>query len=459
MITSVSRRRRHDRQRELPASDSGFLLIEVMVAIVVFALVAAAVLAGVIVSSNLTRTDRVRVAATHLADRELEIAKNAFLQNYASIVCGSCSSVTNPDPYPTTLPAGSNSVVNGTSYRITRTLQVLPQGNSGQSACSGGGSVTYPEYLVDVTVVWLHANGARPVEASTVLTPDKATVLSTSAGYVGVGVGNSSGGPVGGLTVTLTGPGPTVIGTTAADGCFVGTVTTAGTWAASISGPGYVDQTGNSPSTRPGVQVTIGQFSNVPMTWDAAATITATPTQPSGYSAPSSGFGLSVTNSGITQPSNSVRTYSMTNQATNLWPFSSGYSVWAGACLDADPDYGSNGGTRPASVATAPGASMSTTVQLAGLNVLIQKHSTGAAVVGAQLTLTHAADPVGAGCAAQTLTYSGVTDATGHLLVAVPLGTWKVTVNSQSAYGGTWPSAALLATALTTPATQTVTVN
>jgi prepilin-type N-terminal cleavage/methylation domain-containing protein len=463
MIGIICRSQRSRAQRrKLASSDGGFVLAEVMVAIVVFAILAAAVLGSVIVSSNLTRSDRTRVAAAHLADRELEIAKHAFAQDYTQVVaCPTCSSMTNPDPVPTSLSAGSDSIVNGTAFTVVRSVQVLPQGNTGQSACSGGGNVTFPEYLVDVTVSWKHSNGARPVEASTVLTPDK-TVVANNVGYLGVSVVDSTGAPVQGLTVTLTGPGPTVIGTTAQDGCYVATLTTAGTWTAALSGSSKVDFYGN-PAPAGGFKsqvVTIGSFSNIPLTWADAATITATATQPAGYAAPTSPFGLSVANSGITLPPNGVREYPAANQATNLWPFSDGYAVWAGACTDSDPGSAANGGSRSSNVLTPPAGKPSTTVPLAGVDLTVMQSVNP--LVGAQVQLVHQADPSPNGCASgQTLAYSSVTtDATGHVALAAPLGTWQVQVIGQTPLGGTWPTITLTADAFSTPANGgTVTVN
>ena len=451
MIGAICRSRRATAARRELATDSGFMLAEIMVAIVVFAILAAAVLGSVIVSTNLTRNDRTRVAAAHLADREIEIAKHMFAQDYTSIAtCSGCSSVTNPDPYPSGA-VGTDSVVNGTAFTVVRSVQVLPQGNTGQSACSGGGAVTYPEYLVDVTVSWKHSDGARKVESSTVLTPQK-TVVANNAGYLGVSV-TSVSGPVSGVPVTLTGPGPTVYGTTAADGCFVATLTTAGDWTASLSGSGMVDYYGN-PAPVGGFRtqtVVVGQFSNIPLTWDSAATITASPSAPAGYAAPSTPFGVSATNSGVTQPTNGIRAYASSNQATNLWPFSDGYSVWAGACLDSDPGLSSNGGTRSPNTLTAPGASVTASVPLAGLDLTVTQG--GVALPGAQIELVHAADAGPGGCSAgQTLDYSTTaTDATGHISIAAPLGVWTVTVPGQTPSSGSWPQVTLTADGFTAP--------
>jgi prepilin-type N-terminal cleavage/methylation domain-containing protein len=449
MIDAICRRRRASAVRRELATDDGFVLAEIMVAIVVFAILAAAILGSIIVSTNLTRTDRTRVAAAHLADRELEIAKHMFAQDYTTVAtCSGCSSVTNPDPYPSGA-AGTASVVNGTSFTVVRSVQVLPQGNSGQSACSGNGAVTYPEYLVDVTVSWNHKNGARKIESSTVLTPQK-TVVANNAGYLGVSVTDTNG-PVQGQSVTVTGPGPTVYGTTAADGCFVATLTTAGTWTASLSGAGMVDYYGN-PAPTGGARsqaVVIGQFSSVPLTWATAATITATATTPAGYAAPSTPFGVSATNSGVTQPTNGIRAYPTSNQATNLWPFSDGYAVWAGACLDSDPGSAANGGSRTANV-LLPSSAVTTSVPLGGLDLTVTK--AGLNLVGAKVELTHAADAGPGGCSAgQTLDYSGTTDASGHISIAAPLGTWTVHVLGQSPSSGTWPTVSLAADALSNP--------
>ena len=60
--------------------DRGLTLIEVLIAMVLFAVVAAAVVAG-LSALKTARLDKNRVAAANLASREAEIARNEF---YAS---------------------------------------------------------------------------------------------------------------------------------------------------------------------------------------------------------------------------------------------------------------------------------------------------------------------------------------------------------------------------------------
>jgi type II secretory pathway pseudopilin PulG len=432
------------RPRRRRGDDSGFLLMEVIVAIVVLALVAGGILAGVVLSTNMTRNDRNRVAAAHLADRELEISRFQFLQDSATLV--SQPYAVNPDPLPGQT-AGNPSVLNGTSYTVVRTIQALPQGNSGQSACSGGGNVTYLEYLVSVDVTWLRGS-TRPVQASTILTPDKTVVSSTDA-YLGVAVSDSTGAAVVGQNVTVTGPGPAASGSTGDDGCYVATLqATSGPWTAALTGSGYVDFYGNPAPTR-SLTIAAGTFSSVPMTWDRAATINPSYAGPGGYATPSSVIGLSAYNSGVTNPPNSIRPFSTANSATNLWPFSDGYSVWAGACTDADPATPAVGGTRPANIATAPGATVSANLPLGGVDVRVRKG--GADVSGVQLKAVHAADASPNGClSGQTLTFSGFTDSSGQTKIALPYGSWQIQVVGKTP-SSSWPTLVVTAASTTTP--------
>ena len=207
--------------------DAGMTLIELMFAMVIFAIVAAGAVAGLTGALTTTRSDRNRVAASDLAARELEIVRNTFESTSSGpATVAAAGQVVNGDPLPAGT-AGQPLVVDNTPYTVTRNTEWLPAG-SGQSACDGGAGVTYPSLEVQVTVTWPQMSGVAPVVNTTILTPPKNT-LNSSTGFVSVKVLAATGLASPGQVVTLTGPGGTFSDTTAGDGCAVFASTSAGT--------------------------------------------------------------------------------------------------------------------------------------------------------------------------------------------------------------------------------------
>ncbi len=66
------------RLRRRLAADNGFSLIEAVVALSILALVSTSFTYGMNLALRVTRDDRLRQQATHLAERELEIVRNEF---------------------------------------------------------------------------------------------------------------------------------------------------------------------------------------------------------------------------------------------------------------------------------------------------------------------------------------------------------------------------------------------
>jgi hypothetical protein len=271
----------------------------------------------------------------------------------------------------------------------------------------------------------------------------------------------------------LTGP-ATVTGNTDSTGCFVGVLPTSGTYAATIGPAGptvspteWVDFYGNVTPTK-SQAVTGGTFSTVPLTFDKSAWIAATASTPSGYVAPNNatGPGMTVYNAGMADPDATSGNLSFTAMtAKALWPFgngaaNTGYSVWAGTCMDADPSV--QGGVRPPTVPTAPGATApttNTTVPLGGLNVTVKTGGVTQLNKGVTVTATHAADGSFGCTSTVTMTYPAqTTSGTGVLKLALPYGLWTVNVTYPSGHAGS-ASTTMLASSTATPQSVTVTTS
>lgn len=408
-------------------------MVEVMVACVIFMILASGVYGILLASFKATNNDKVRVAASNLASRELEIVRQYFNSGTAAV-----NDVTDPAKATLTnyhpLPGGTQGQplkVGGVNYTVVDSVAVQLLG-PGASACDGGSGVAHPSYLLTATVTWPRMGATKPVVDQTVLTPPKGVVKDDLNGYVAIGVKNANGeAPAVSVPVQLSGPAGTLSQNTDSTGCAVFTVSTAGSYTASMSSSNWVDFYGNPAPSLANIPVTIGQLTTRQMTYDQAAEIDATFTTAAGYALPTTLPLITIANSGI-QPTG-TKVMSSTGAVTalkNLWPFPSGYTAWAGTCADADP--AASGNPRIAPVVVAGNSVGAAQLALAPLDVTVLDNS-GNPVVG--VTVTASEQTVGqplANCSTDANLTLGVTDASGHLATSLPNGSWQVAASGTS---------------------------
>ena len=409
-------------------ADGGLTLVEVMVAFLVLMILSSAVLTILLTAAKTAREDKVRVAASNLAAREIEIVRQYFDSSAAAVkdvVDPGHAIVTNPDPIGTGT-AGQPLVLDGVPFTVTRTVQVQVSG-AGKSPCDGGDQVAHPSYSVTATVTWPNMGITRPVTNQTILTPPKGVLQDDTTGYLAVKVLNAAGNASNGVVVTASGPAGTFPATTDTSGCAVVPLSQPGTYTASLNmiNPQYVDFYGNTAPSLTGIDVQSGKLTVKQMTYDLAAGIDVTFATSAGYALPQTLPSITLANTGL-QPTGTmaVTTTSTVTQIRNLWPFSSGYTMWA-TCPAADP--GADG-SRVGPVVPAPGRTATATIQLTPTDVWVYD-SGGNPVAGASVTATSST------CSSSPdspLTL-GTTDANGHLLTSLPYGTWTVSSGSGSA--------------------------
>ena len=192
------------RLRRRLAADSGFSLIEAVVALSILALVSTSFTYGMNLALRVTRDDRLRQQATHLAERELEIVRNQFQHSDESGQLGvlTAGRVTNDAPLPGGTK-GSPLEIDGREFVVERTNSLQLSGN-GESPCDGGGSVDYLTINVNVSVSWSDTGQAHSVESRTLLTPVKG--VEGDVGYIAAKLTDSQGGGTGNVPVVATGP-------------------------------------------------------------------------------------------------------------------------------------------------------------------------------------------------------------------------------------------------------------
>ncbi len=404
----------------LRTSDAGFTLIEVVVAMVVFAVVMTGFLYVVAAGLSATRDTRARVVAANLASQQIDLVRAAA--NVFDVTHDNYS-------YTTSL--------NGDTFHVD--VSAPWHSTSGDTAsCEAGaatGSLSYKK--VTVTVTWDNMrDGAQPVYSDTSLTPST-KINDPNLGTILVGVVDAAGTGVSGATVSLTPANGIAAVTTDSDGCAYLLKVPADTYTVSVSKSGYINEQQIATPKAATVEVTGGSSSRLSFAYDRAITLNATYTWSGVTGTVNLPTNLTTTFLS-TYGNHRVATTTAANpKSFSLYPISSGYSVVAGAyvetpespstsCLAPDPGQWEETptlvGHRADPVAGTPGSTVAASVPM-GVVRFSSANGTGnyltAVYVGGG-----AGDP---GCpAGMTYRFSNVISSSNGATVALPFGTWKL---------------------------------
>jgi Tfp pilus assembly protein PilV len=408
--------------------EEGLTLLELVVAISVFAVISGGIAATLDSGLTLTRNNRQRSVAANLASQEMDTVRSM--------------------PFTSIAARTVTQVLDGTSYTITRELTWVAH-NATNGPCDGTNQD--PELLrVRVVVTWPAMRGVAPVTSDTTMAPPVGA-YSANSGHIAVKVLDGTAAGQFGASVQVAGP-VTRTAPTNDDGCAFFAFLTPGTYTVSLNNVGYVNRQGvQNPSQTVGV--TTGNVSSVQFDYDQSTTLSLT-FAPSAGGTPPNDLAISLGNTQFVPTG--VQLYpgtGLSRSIGNLFPASDGFTAWAGSCADADPEgeRPANGGPywqdgmRPTPFAAPAGDTTIGTVPLESASLTVK--AAGLPVIGATIVATHAADSVCASGETHTL---GTTDATGALTTALPYGTWQLSVTGRSPLT-TWPSLGLDPTATVTP--------
>jgi prepilin-type N-terminal cleavage/methylation domain-containing protein len=231
-------------QRRGHPDDSGFTMIEVIVAMVIFAGFTVALLSLTLAAQALGVANRDRVAATNLAAREIDIVRSQFYSSSSAAQnLVDAGTVTNPDQLSGGT-AGHPLVLDGTAYTVVRTASWSAVLGSA-SACDGGTLFANAPVRVTVTVTWASMGSVKPVVNSALMSPGKGNGISSTAAFAAVKVVDSAGAPNPGRGVKVTGSnGDARTGVTDASGCAILQLTPGASGAqyrAQLTDSGYMD--------------------------------------------------------------------------------------------------------------------------------------------------------------------------------------------------------------------------
>lgn len=419
-----------DRLRAARESDEGFSIIEVMVAMTVFALIAAGVAAGIVSTLYLTQDNRSREAALNLANQALDAAR-------------STKDVFTLDDDTSTQSVGNQ------DYTVKQTTNWINSDGSDNSCGAGSGVLAYKR--VSINVSWTSGTSPRQknVVLDTLIAPSSA-VSSATASTIVVGVRTATGGPNSGVAVTIT---PVSGGATSlsnppaatdSNGCSYAVGVTPGTYKVTIAKSGNIDKTG-ATAPNASVATTAGGVGNAAFLYDQGITVTA-------------GAPLNLKD-GVTAklPTSLPMTYryddtvkTVTTNSAVLFPYQ--WTAMAGAytstCTDVDPTAwptANNLATSPNIFNGMDGATpgynpttSTTATARAPMGVIDVKMGGADTVLVATSKNTSAVANGDPGCApTATYSFTGMTSAAATT-IALPFGTW--TLRGTTVLGGLFSS-------------------
>lgn len=419
-MNRLSTNRIHSLLTDDETRDRGFTLIEVLVAMMVFAIISVIVAYSLTLSMSLTRNSRSSEVAANLAAQQIDVARAT------------------PDLFD--IQSGQvTQTIDGTTYTITKSVGWV--NSSGAASDCGSGSGILQNKTLNVAVTWDGKNvSTTPVQASTLLAP-AGPINDPSTGTIIVHVTTASGAALSGVPVTAktdssVSPNtattvPTAPDPTDADGCSYVLKVTPGTYVVTIGSTG--DGRISSKQVQvPSAQTTVtsGQSSVVDIQYDTATTPTniLAPGAPLGTLFPLSlpmtyapqGDAYSTTVTPLT-------VVAVTSVTVPLFPYTSGYSVFAGQyvpagggqpqCLSVDPGQWVNPNAS-GNVGKRPGASIGT---VAMPLVTIATSSKWIVAVSAA-----AAPAIGDPGCATGMTLAFPKSALNSATIALPYGSWKL---------------------------------
>ena len=241
--------------------DGGMSLVEVMVALFIFALVSTGFIYTMMSVMSISRDTKVRQVATQLAAEELDVARG--VENVVNLA-----------------PGTRTVALNGDTYTINRAVEWVADGEaSTEFKCGASSSGFKPRYKkVNVRVTWGGMGESdKPVQADSIINPREAIVEEGKATILFT-VLKSDGTGAAGVSITST---PAIsISATDSQGCSAALKVTPGKYTFTLKKPNYVSEKHQTEPQQVNVNVIAGETISLPFQYDLAATYKVT--QPAG---------------------------------------------------------------------------------------------------------------------------------------------------------------------------------
>ena len=388
-------------------SERGSFLIETLVGAVLVAVIAVAMLSAFDGADRVSGRAKMRALAASLAQSDQERMRSM------------------PEATLNNLRQTNTKTVDGVNYTVTSRADWIADDTSSTDCTNNGSAGDYME--ITSTVSAPSQPTLAPVVVQSVVTPAPGT-FGVDQGSLAVTVVDRNGNGLSGLSVSINGP-ATASDVTDSHGCAFFGYEPIGSYTVSTTRSGWVDTQGNTTASKT-VSIASQQMSTTTLQYDQAGSATvsfktvATDPGPSTRTvlAPDADARYIRVAHSLMLPPN-YRTFGngtdqTTISATNLFPFTSAYGIYAGNCDDNDPNKYSQ---TVDSVQVNPSASPSVTILEPAVNVHVIK--TGVDVVNPHVKITAVSPCTG------TWNYASGTDtlANGTLkFPGLPYGTYNV---------------------------------
>jgi prepilin-type N-terminal cleavage/methylation domain-containing protein len=411
------------------SDDSGFSIIEVMAAMVVFAVISVGIAACLTAGLLLTNTSRSREVAINLASQDIDHMRMLALGTPAGVFS------------VTSLPSPVTYTVGGATFTLKRSVNwVTTTGGSG-SCGTGSGTLAYKSVVDKVT--WKQNHNTMSTSMTTLVAPIS-NINSDTAGTIIVSIIGASGAAVSGVAISITpnsgGGGATLAqqpSATDSDGCSFGLNAQPGTYTVKATETNGIDYQQHAPASNTSVVVTAGQNTMVNFTYDLAGTFAFT--YPSGATLP--------TNMPLTFINDvggaSIFATPSSPTSVSAFPYTDGYQIVAGTyvyavgggpstCIDSNPQTwptDPNSGAAPPDVSLTtmqanPGAASVPATLAVPMGVVKVSGISSTTYVTAVSTPGPSGTPDPGCLSVQTLTFPKSTSSSQT--IALPYGTWTI---------------------------------
>ncbi|GAB3121837.1 prepilin-type N-terminal cleavage/methylation domain-containing protein [Glaciibacter psychrotolerans] len=401
------------------AREAGLSLVEVIVAMMVFAILSIGVIFSLMTMLTQTVDSRAREVAANLAAQEIDSARSA----------SDLFALLDADLAPVT--------VNGQTFAVHRSTQWVSDPTQDVACGAAKGALQYKR--VNVTVRWSGMRGDTPVRADTLLAP-KSRISDETQGVILVSVSNELGEGVEGVTITISPSITPAPSATDAQGCSYLLKVPPAAYTITVKKPGYVD---NMQKVAPSTPLTIaaGASLSAKFTMDKLLPLNLA------YASEFAAVGVKIPTKMSTSllhstdvPLDSVAPAAALSRSVSLYPFRDGYAAVAGnylakndvtpGCLSPNPVEWPAGADEtglpiaaqaPQAIVPAVGA----TAQVPMGVVAVARSGTETVVTAVSVAApAGTADP---GCAQLTMTYTfGAVLAATPVTLALPFGSWQL---------------------------------
>jgi prepilin-type N-terminal cleavage/methylation domain-containing protein len=398
--------------------ESGVTLVEVMVAMFIFALISMGVLFTLVQSMSFVKDSNARSAATNLAAQEIDRAR-------------ATSDVfkLGDDSYTATVDGRVFTVVR-TSLWVSNAAQDVPCG-------AGGGSLQYKKINVSVSWPGMLNQAVRSdtllAPTSRISEPDRATILVSALDEQNVGIKD--------VTITVTPSLGATTPVTDAQGCAYLLRVVPGIYVIKVKKTDFVDRDQVAEPTKT-VVVGAGGTDDAQFTLDQKETLDLR------YASVTTAIPKNLDTS-LLRGTDTVRDFPATTDAKArsllLYPFASGYTPLAGkyrpstgpltGCLSPNPADWQPGMVGSVNyIAQAPGAvTPPATVQVGMGTVTVTAVTIGQSIVAvAQKTGPPGTGDPGCALNAPTYTFNNIL-VSAQTMVALPYGSWKLYYGTSAA--------------------------